>query len=108
MSGEQSILPAERSGLSGEHSGLSGEHTLSGHPSAAPGWSGSGYQLPTYEFRLPPELDGSRPGEPRPEGEFVYPLIIVGGGLAGLAAACDCAVRAAPATGSSWPRAPRT
>ena len=70
---------------------------MSGHPSAAPGWSGSGYQLPTYEFRLPPELDGSRPGEPRSDGEFIYPLIIVGGGLAGLAAACDCAVRGIPA-----------
>ena len=65
------------------------------HPS-----TGSGYVLPTYEFKLPPELaaadDGGDAGAPGSPG-YVYPLIIVGGGLAGLTAACDCAVRGIPA-----------
>ena len=59
--------------------------------------AGSGYDLPTYEFKVPPELGGERSfGAPEDEDGF-YPLIIVGGGLAGLAAACDCAVRGIPA-----------
>ncbi|HZH05858.1 MAG TPA: FAD-dependent monooxygenase, partial [Lautropia sp.] len=63
-------------------------------PARPPSESGTGYELPVYEFRLPPELSG---GRPTPPGEHVYPLIIVGGGLAGLTAACDCAVRGIPA-----------
>ncbi|MEO6271385.1 MAG: FAD-dependent monooxygenase, partial [Lautropia sp.] len=63
--------------------------------------SGTGYVLPTFEFRVPPELAtaGSADGqEGAPDiADRVYPLIIVGGGLAGLAAACDCAVRGIPA-----------
>ena len=64
-------------------------------PAAQP--AGSGYELPTYDFRTPPELGGERgPGSP-PDAEGFHPLIIVGGGLTGLAAACDCAVRGMPA-----------
>jgi len=59
--------------------------------------TGTGYELPVYDFRLPPELADSKAGEPSAAGRKVYPLIIVGGGLAGLAAACDCAVRGIPA-----------
>ncbi len=43
-----------------------------------------GYDLPTFPYRRPPELDG--PG-PR------HPVAIVGGGLAGLTLACDLATR---------------
>ena len=63
-------------------------------PEAVTSSSGSGYELPTYAFELPPELDGT--GDTGAPGH-VYPLIIVGGGLAGLTAACDCAVRGIPA-----------
>ena len=66
---------------------------------AAPS-SGTGYQLPAYPFRLPPELGGEQAfaAPPKAAGAAAaYPLIIVGGGLAGLAAACDCAVRGIPA-----------
>ena len=48
--------------------------------------SASGYVLPTYEFKIPPELDGrSRASS--------YPVVVVGAGLAGLTAACDLAQR---------------
>ena len=46
---------------------------------------GSGYQLPEYPFRTPPELLGGQSTR--------YPVVIVGGGLAGLAVACDLATR---------------
>ena len=46
---------------------------------------GSGYRLPEYAFRIPPEISNGT--QPR------YPVVIVGGGLAGLAVACDLAVR---------------
>lgn len=41
---------------------------------------GSGYVLPEYEFVPPPELASGQPGR--------YPVVICGGGLAGLTAAC--------------------
>ena len=48
--------------------------------------SASGYALPTYEFTLPPELNGSGVC-------WTYPVVVVGAGLAGLTAACDLAQR---------------
>lgn len=44
-----------------------------------------GYALPKYDFRTPPELATGRPSR--------HPVVIAGGGLAGLAMACDLAVR---------------
>ena len=44
-----------------------------------------GYQLPTYSFVAPPDLNGREIRR--------YPVVIVGAGLAGLAAACDFASR---------------
>lgn len=44
-----------------------------------------GYVLPTYLFREPPEIAAGKPSR--------HPVVIVGGGLAGLAMACDLAVR---------------
>src|SRR2546423_10248065 len=41
---------------------------------------GSGYVLPEYEFVRPPELESGRPGR--------HPIVICGGGLAGLTMAC--------------------
>ena len=49
-----------------------------------PVWTG-GYELPVYPFVPPPELAG---GERRR-----YPIVIVGGGLAGLTLGCDLANR---------------
>ncbi|MBA3478853.1 MAG: FAD-dependent monooxygenase, partial [Lautropia sp.] len=80
---------------------MSADQGQAGRPPQAPVPAGSGYVLPTYEFRLPPELGGeaAAPGKDGGAGADadVYPLIIVGGGLAGLTAACDCAVRGIPA-----------
>ncbi|MBC5765350.1 FAD-dependent monooxygenase [Ramlibacter albus] len=44
---------------------------------------GSGYQLPEYPFRRPPELDAGGVGH--------SPIVIVGGGLSGLTLACALA-----------------
>lgn len=44
-----------------------------------------GYALPKYPFREPPEIAAGTPSR--------HPIVIVGGGLAGLAAACDLASR---------------
>src|SRR3712207_358429 len=46
----------------------------------------SGYSLPTYEYRTPPEL------APSPRAEK-YPVIVVGAGLAGLTAALELGSR---------------
>src|SRR5918994_7959470 len=43
-----------------------------------------GYKLPVYEYRKPPELQGS---------SVLYPVIIVGAGLAGLTAALELGAR---------------
>src|SRR5918992_2663123 len=43
-----------------------------------------GYKLPVYEYRTPPELEGT---------SRVYPVIVVGAGLAGLTAALELAAR---------------
>ena len=48
-------------------------------------YQGSGYRLPEYAFRVPPELSSG--------AQKRYSVVIVGGGLAGLAAACDLAAR---------------
>ena len=44
-----------------------------------------GYALPEFAFAAPPELQGA--------AKQRYPLVIIGGGLAGLALACDLAER---------------
>ena len=53
--------------------------------------AGTGYVLPIYAFRLPPELDPELipSGRAADVAQPVYPLVIVGGGLSGLAAAGD-------------------
>jgi 3-(3-hydroxy-phenyl)propionate hydroxylase len=50
--------------------------------------AGSGYELPTYPFEIPPEL-----ADPAQHSHTVHPVVIVGAGLAGLTAACDFALR---------------
>ena len=44
---------------------------------------GSGYELPEYPFQAPPEIAAGAPSH--------HPIVIVGGGLAGLTAACALA-----------------
>lgn len=48
----------------------------------------TGYELPTYEFTVPPELSN--------QGQQKYPVVIAGAGLAGLTAACDLALKGIP------------
>jgi 3-(3-hydroxy-phenyl)propionate hydroxylase len=50
---------------------------------------GTGYELPVYDFVVPPELAERRTGRHR--------IVIVGGGLTGLTLACDLAERGVPA-----------
>ena len=56
-------------------------------PKAEKPSSGDGYQLPTYPFVVPPELSGGN--ESIGGTQQTYPVVIVGGGLTGLTAACD-------------------
>jgi 3-(3-hydroxy-phenyl)propionate hydroxylase len=46
--------------------------------------TGGGYSLPVFPYRRPAELDGKRQR---------HPVVVVGGGLSGLTAACDLAQR---------------
>jgi 3-(3-hydroxy-phenyl)propionate hydroxylase len=48
-----------------------------------------GYALPRYEFALPPELAPERARRTARR----HPVVVVGGGLSGLTAACDLALR---------------
>ena len=57
-------------------------------PQAEKPSSGSGYELPSYPFVLPAELRDSGRTNARGDGK-TYPVVIVGGGLSGLTAACD-------------------
>ena len=50
---------------------------------------GSGYTLPEYPFREPPEIAAGRPSR--------HPVVIVGAGLSGLTAACALAQYGVPA-----------
>lgn len=50
---------------------------------------GSGYALPEYPFREPPELACGQPGH--------HPIVIVGGGITGLTLACALASYGVPA-----------
>jgi 3-(3-hydroxy-phenyl)propionate hydroxylase len=50
---------------------------------------GSGYALPEYPFHAPPELASGQPGH--------HPIVIVGGGITGLTAACALAHYGVPA-----------
>lgn len=50
---------------------------------------GSGYALPEYPFREPPEIASGQPGH--------HPIVIVGGGISGLTAACALAQYGVPA-----------
>ena len=56
------------------------DHRASLQPASMPG-----YSLPVYEYRRPPELSG--------QGGEVYPVIVVGAGLAGLTAALELGSR---------------
>ena len=49
--------------------------------------TGSGYTLPVFPYRRPAELAGERKR---------HKVVVVGGGLAGLTAACDLASRGVP------------
>jgi 3-(3-hydroxy-phenyl)propionate hydroxylase len=49
--------------------------------------TGGGYSLPVFPYRRPAELDG---------GTRRHPVVVVGGGLSGLTAACDLANRDIP------------
>src|ERR1700754_1995442 len=50
------------------------------------------YELPQWPFVAPPGLANSERGE-----RIRYPVVIAGGGLAGLTLACDLATRGVPA-----------
>jgi 3-(3-hydroxy-phenyl)propionate hydroxylase len=50
---------------------------------------GTGYRLPEYAFREPPEIAAGQPSH--------HPIVIVGGGITGLSAACALAQYGVPA-----------
>jgi hypothetical protein len=52
---------------------------------------GSGYALPEYPFREPPEIAAGQPSH--------HPVVIVGGGITGLTAACALALLYAEVAG---------
>ncbi len=54
-------------------------------PGAEFAFNGTGYTLPTFAFKTPPEFSGCGPQR--------YPVVIAGAGLAGLTLACDLARR---------------
>jgi 3-(3-hydroxy-phenyl)propionate hydroxylase len=64
------------------------DHTLASAIRAATAVTGGTYELPVYPFVEPAELRGER---------LRHPVVIVGAGLTGLTAACDCALRGIPA-----------
>lgn len=61
-------------------------------PQAEKPFSGSGYDLPEFAFVPPPELSAA-PGAAGAAAAKLYPVVVVGGGLTGLTAACDLAQR---------------
>lgn len=64
------------------------DHTLPSAIRTATAVTGGTYELPVYPFVEPAELRGER---------LRHPVVIVGAGLTGLTAACDCALRGIPA-----------
>jgi len=64
------------------------DHTFPPAIRAATAVTGGAYELPVYPFVEPAELRGER---------LRHPVVIVGAGLTGLTAACDCALRGIPA-----------
>ncbi len=64
------------------------DHTFPAATRAATAVTGGTYELPVYPFVEPAELRGER---------LRHPVVIVGAGLTGLTAACDCALRGIPA-----------
>lgn len=48
----------------------------------------TGYRLPVYQFRRPSEVDTGRVAR--------HPVVVIGGGLSGLTAACDLASKGVP------------
>ncbi|MDL1862846.1 FAD-binding protein, partial [Betaproteobacteria bacterium PRO7] len=64
------------------------DHTLPAAIRTATAVTGGTYELPVYPFVEPAELRGER---------LRHPVVIVGAGLTGLTAACDCALRGIPA-----------
>lgn len=64
------------------------DHALNSPVRSATVVTGGTYELPVYPFTEPAELRGER---------LRHPVVIVGAGLTGLTAACDCALRGIPA-----------
>lgn len=58
-------------------------YTETAHSNGYEFTQGSGYQLPEYPFKEPPELRSGQPGH--------HPIVVVGGGITGLTLACALA-----------------